>query len=320
MMAIEFDFDARTERAVPAAEARPAWGESKYVWFDLDAASDHDGAGALLRGLGLDAQDVASALDGGSERVASYRPLPGGLQLVVAAPEAGPSTVSTSAVAMVLGEGFCATVRRGPVGFLADVWRGCPDDFRRFAQSPGFLLYEFWDHLVAAYRRAADSVSDRARRALDQAFVASDEIFATVAQLTRDLLTLRRAMVGAREVLGQLTTRRSAVVPASTLPFLRPLVGSLDRLVADLAVDREILVETLNLYIGLVGHRTNRVINRLTVVSSVFLPLTFLCGVYGMNFHYLPELEWRYGYPLFWILSSLIVTVSLAVMKWRRWW
>jgi magnesium transporter len=320
MMALEFDFEARTERALPAAEARPERGAAKYVWFDLDAAADPDGAGAVLRVLGLDGPDVASALDVGPDRGASYRSLPSGLQLAVAVPDARPGPLGTSSVALVLGEGFCATVRRGPVGFLADIWRGCPDDFRRFAQSPGFLLFEFWDHLVAAYRKATDDVSDRVQRAQDKAFASGDEIFGTVAALSRDLLTLRRALVGAREVLGELVTRRSAVVPASTQPFLQPLVGSLDRLVADLAVDREILAEALNLYIGLVGHRTNRVVNRLTVISFVFLPLSFLCGVYGMNFKNIPELQWPYGYALFWAFAVLTVSASLSWMKWRGWW
>jgi magnesium transporter len=94
----------------------------------------------------------------------------------------------------------------------------------------------------------------------------------------------------------------------------------LDRLGSDLAVEREILAETLNLYMGLVSHRTNKVLNRLTVVSLVFLPLTFLCGVYGMNFEVIPELKWRLGYPFFWALALLVATTTLAYMKRRGWW
>ncbi len=127
-------------------------------------------------------------------------------------------------------------------------------------------------------------------------------------------------MVAAREVLSELATRRSPVVPASTLPSLQQLAGALDRLVSDLAVEREILAEALNLYIGLVGHRTNQVVNRLTILSFVFLPLTFLCGVYGMNFKNLPELEWDYGYYLFWVVAALIVGASLSYMRRRGWW
>jgi magnesium transporter len=66
---------------------------------------------------------------------------------------------------------------------------------------------------------------------------------------------------------------------------------------------------------SMVGHRTNKVMNRLTVVSVVFLPLTFLCGVYGMNFEVLPELKWQHGYALFWLTATVIVVGLLIVMR-----
>ena len=65
-------------------------------------------------------------------------------------------------------------------------------------------------------------------------------------------------------------------------------------------VDRDILSEALNLHMSMVSHRTNEVMKKLTVVSVVFLPLTFLVGVYGMNFEIFPELKWRFGYVYFW--------------------
>ena len=86
----------------------------------------------------------------------------------------------------------------------------------------------------------------------------------------------------------------------------------------DLLVDRDILTDSLNLYMSLVSHRTNEVMKRLTVVSVVFLPLTFLCGVYGMNFDVLPELRWHFGYAYFWTLVVMVVVGLFLVMKRAR--
>ena len=86
----------------------------------------------------------------------------------------------------------------------------------------------------------------------------------------------------------------------------------------DLLVDRDILTDSLNLYMSLVSHRTNEVMKRLTVVSVVFLPLTFLCGVYGMNFDVLPELRWHFGYAYFWTLVVTVVVGLFLVMKRAR--
>jgi magnesium transporter len=111
----------------------------------------------------------------------------------------------------------------------------------------------------------------------------------------------------ARAVLADLATRRSLHVSEPTQPYLVNMVSSLERVLQDVLVGRDILSDSLNLYMSMLSHRTNQVMKRLTVVSVIFLPLTFLCGVYGMNFEYLPELGWRFGYPAFWVLAALIV-------------
>jgi magnesium transporter len=86
----------------------------------------------------------------------------------------------------------------------------------------------------------------------------------------------------------------------------------------DLLVDRDILSESVNLYMSLVGHRTNAVMKRLTVVSVVFMPLTFLVGIYGMNFEFMPELKWPLGYLFFWMLAALLVMAILWLLKRTR--
>lgn len=83
--------------------------------------------------------------------------------------------------------------------------------------------------------------------------------------------------------------------------------------------EREILAGALNLYLSMVSHRTNRIVNRLTLLSAIFLPLTFLCGVYGMNFRILPEIEWQYGYLFFWVLVAVITGSLLLALKIKRW-
>jgi magnesium transporter len=93
------------------------------------------------------------------------------------------------------------------------------------------------------------------------------------------------------------------------------MVGTIERVLQDLLVDRDILSESLNLYMSMVGWRTNRVMNRLTVVSVIFLPLTFLCGVYGMNFEIMPELKWERGYSFFWTIAIAMAAGLVFYMR-----
>jgi magnesium transporter len=145
-----------------------------------------------------------------------------------------------------------------------------------------------------------------------------DSVFAQISALGADLLHFRKILLPARSVLSDLSTRKSLFISEATQSFLANMVGTVEHVLQDLLVDREILSESLNLYMSLVSHRTNLVMKKLTVVSVVFLPLTFLVGVYGMNFDVLPELRWRYGYALFWAAVVSIVALLALLMKKAR--
>jgi len=114
-------------------------------------------------------------------------------------------------------------------------------------------------------------------------------------------------------VLEELVSRKTALISDSTLDFFGTMIGTLDRLLADIDSNREILESAVNLSLTFTAHRTNLTMNRLAVVSTIFLPLTFLCGVYGMNFEVLPEVRWAHGYTYFWVLSA-IITIGLVVL------
>ena len=317
--AVEFDFEARQERPIPLEDASRACAEGRFCWIDLDADADRDEARDALLGLGVDAAAVGRALAGFDDGRHDF--LDDVVHVTVSAAELSGGALVTSPVDLVIGRSFLVSLHRGDPEFLEQVRRSYRLDFQSFARSPGFLLYEFWDHLIASYKAATRGLCDRVRGLQHGIFGATgDAIFARVAAVSDDLLSLRRVVLAAREVLSELCNRRSTAVAETTRPFLEKMVGTLERVVADLTVERETVAEALNLYLAVVSYKTNQVVNRLTVVSLVFLPLTFLCGVYGMNFKYLPEVEWRHGYILFWVSAAAVAAVTLGVMKRQGWW
>ena len=143
-------------------------------------------------------------------------------------------------------------------------------------------------------------------------------MFAEANELTADLLHLRKVVLPARTVLSDLSSKKSPFVSEATQPFLANMVGTIERVLQDVLVDRDILAGSLNNYMSMVSYKTNQVMNRLTVVSVIFLPLTFLCGVYGMNFAVLPETKWEHGYAYFWGLVGLITIGLLWFMRRNR--
>ena len=140
-------------------------------------------------------------------------------------------------------------------------------------------------------------------------------MLAIASELGSDLLHLRKVVLPARAVLTELSTRKSPFVSEATQPFLGNMVGTIERVLQDVLVDRDILNGALNNYMSMVAHQTNQVMGKLTIVSFIFLPLTFLCGIWGMNFDAMPELHLKYGYLIFWGSVVGIVVGLVAFMR-----
>ncbi len=313
--AIEFDFTTKVERSVDLDTAYKGVEDGRFVWFDLDLEVEDTPTREILCKLKVDADVIEDVM--GYEVDTRYDLHEHCLHLVLTSCKVGGSGgLELHPTEVVIGERYLITLRRGKVTFIDMVRKHYRADFMRFAKSPSFLLYELWDHLVDAYQAVAHTFEDRVEQM--QALLmgkVDDTIFAKVSELQADLLHFRKVLLPARSVLTELSTRKTIFVSEATQPFLANFVGTIERVLADVMVDREILSESLNLYMSVVGHRTNRVMNKLTVVSVIFLPLTFLCGVYGMNFEVLPETKWQFGYLFFWGIAAGIVATLLYIMR-----
>lgn len=314
---VEFDFENRRERTIPIEEAGLAFDKGLSCWIDVDV-TDPETAKRALRLLDINDLAIEEALS--HPRGGRYDVYDKCLHVALTAPHFAGGRLSVSHVDLITGERLIVTLHRGRVEFLEQVRQGYQHFFATFAESLGFLLFEVWDRSIDSHRKGLLRLEDEVEQ-IQNCILGDldDSIFQRVADVTQDLLTLRKNVLADRAVLQELALRRSKFVNPSTQPYLSNMVGTLERLGSDLSTEREILAETLNLYLGIVTHRTHRIVNRLTVLSAIFLPLTFLCGVYGMNFRVLPELEWEYGYLFFWALVFLITGGLLAFLKIKRW-
>jgi magnesium transporter len=315
---VEFEFEPKRERPLDPSQLASALEEGRFVWIDVEI-TDPSQAEQILAALALlNHEIIQDALFAEpATRHARYDEFS---HVVVAGCRPGPGGFELERVDIVIAERFLATIHRGQALFLSGMRRDYRLDFLRFARSPSFLVYELWDHLIENYLDLQQRMEERVEGLQNELRGprVDDRVFTRISELGADLLRLRKVLLPARAVLADLSTRRTLFLSARTQTLLGNLHSTLEHVLQDLLVDRDILSESLNLYMSLVGHRTNEVMKRLTVVSVVFLPLTFLCGVYGMNFESLPELHWSYGYAYFWALVGAIVVSLLGLMRRSR--
>ncbi len=312
-----FDFGNKVEKSIPFAEIGAAIERGEFVWLDVDFADAARAKRVLSELAFFDEEIIEDALT--REPATQHARYDDYLHVVVSGCRLQGKNFELERVDCVLGEKWLVTIHKGPVAFMQALKKDYRNDFLRFARSPSFMVYEIWDHLIDNYLSVQKRFEDRVE-ALQQQLMGKvdDTVFATVSELGADLLHFRKVVLPARSVLTDLSTRKSQFISEATQPFLANMVGTLERVLQDLLVDRDILSNSLNLYMSMVGHRTNEVMRKLTVVSVIFLPLTFLCGVYGMNFEVLPELRWRWGYGAFWVAAAVIVVGIVAVSRRAR--
>jgi magnesium transporter len=312
---VAFDFAEKRDRSIELSEIARARAAGEFVWLDLDA-TDVDEARACLTALGVEPDIIGSALEDGPTTLQTR--YPSFLHLALSGCRVHGDHVAPERLDVVISEGQLVTIHRGPVAFLERVRRDYRADFLSFARSPSFLLYEICDHLIDNYLDVQTGLQDRVEELQQELRSGAVEelVFASISQLGEDLLHFRKILLPARAILTDLSTRRSVFVSEASQPYLGSMVNRLEHVLQDLLVDRDILSESVNLYVSQVSHRTNEVMRRLTVVSIVFLPLSFLVGVYGMNFENQPEIHWKHGYEYFWGVV-LVVSVGLVLVMRR---
>lgn len=323
IFAVEFDFANKVERRFELADDEKlepvleSVRAGKFCWVDFDAEHVEQSLPFLER-LGLDPLILAD--------IKQDRPVPyfvdieDALFFTLLDGEWNDGSLRHRPVAVFFATTFLVTVHREASSVIASMKRSYSRNFRRIALSPGFLLFELADHLCEEYTEIVCQIAEDTEEIEDGLFNQADETkFARVSDLIRGIVEFYKVVVFAREVIHDLANARSPYIPETTQPFLEKKATLLDRLSADITAEREVLSEAVNLYLGIVTHGTNRFLARLTALGTLFLPLSFLAGVYGMNFDYLPELKWKYGYPTFWAVVLTFTISVLTLMKKKGW-
>lgn len=179
-----------------------------------------------------------------------------------------------------------------------------------------FLAYALIDAVVDGYLPVLDRIADILEELEERAIGHPEpETLARIHSARRLLLLLERVQRQQRNALIDLARDEHCAFGEPVRPYLRDVQDHAIHVLDSIETFREMTVGLMDIYLSSVSNRTNDVMKTLTIMASVFIPLTFVAGVYGMNFHYMPELGWRWGYPAAW---TLMLVIGLALVGWFR--
>lgn len=226
----------------------------------------------------------------------------------------------TVEIDLVWNDQWLLTHRCGPVAVVDAVAAELGRNAQPLQRGPAFVAHALLDRLVDSYLPVVDDWDDEVD-AIESAVVndPTPRVLQQIFSMKRALQQLRRSGLHQREVLYRLSRGEFKQVNADALPFYRDIYDHFLR-VTDLGDGyRELLSSSLDAYLSVVSNRMNEVMKVLTLVSTVLLPMTFVAGVYGMNFDHMPELHWKYGYLYAWALMLSIGGGMIWWFKSRKW-
>jgi magnesium transporter len=200
------------------------------------------------------------------------------------------------------------------------VWELLERDERLTQRGADFLAHAILDRLVDEYLPLLDQMDDEIDRLEDRVLAQPKPVLLEqILSLKHSISTLRRIVAPQREVMNRLSRDDLPQIAPQNRIYFRDIYDHLVRL-HDLSESvRDVIIGALDTYLSVTSNRLNEVMKALTIVSTIFLPLSFLAGVYGMNFDYFPELHWRYGYYMAWGLFMAIVGGMLWYFRRRGW-
>ena len=228
-----------------------------------------------------------------------------------------PEAIAFARMIMVVGGDFIITYHQRPLDVVEEVKGSCVDSFRLAGKTPGFITFLFLQHCLYDYAHvnlANDNFLD-----LLQAHDGAARSEQGIAVAGQNILTLKKLAASLHIVLMLLGTKRNRFISDDSRNTFREMLGTAQSVRAAVDSSRDMLDGILHDIQAAAANRTSQIMNVLTVVSAIMLPLTLLAGIYGMNFENMPELKWSWGY---FAVLGVMATIGLGLVTifWRLGW
>ena len=203
------------------------------------------------------------------------------------------------------------------------------DDIRSRIQNEGahartagadFLLYLLLDAIVEGYFDVLETLSDKIDALEERVMTdASQEQLHDIRNIKKTLLAMNRHIWPIRDVASLMGKESTELIRSSTEPYIRDIYNHIVQVIDSTETCRELLSGLTDLHISSTSYKLNEIMKVLTIISTIFIPLTFLAGVYGMNFRYMPELGYRWGYGAVWVIMLVIAGLMVYYFKKKKW-
>jgi magnesium transporter len=228
--------------------------------------------------------------------------------------------LASQAVGLFIGANYIVSVHEGEISTIDETIKRWQAHTADFGHDAGALLYALLDAIVDDYFPVIDQLAERVEDMEEQIFERfKDDALQEVFSLKRDLLGVRRVVAPERDVLNVLIRREVPIFERNTILYLQDVYDHIVRITDSIDTYRDLLSSALDAFLSVQSNRLNQIVKVLTIASIVLMSDALVAGIYGMNFEFMPELHWLYGYPYALGLMVVIAAGLILFFRWRKW-
>ncbi|MBN2374175.1 magnesium/cobalt transporter CorA [bacterium] len=229
--------------------------------------------------------------------------------------------IRTEQVSLILGPNFVISFQEEE----GDVFNPVRERIKNYKgkirkMGADYLAYALLDAIIDNYFVILEKFDEKIEIIEDELLDnPSPKTLQIIHNLKRETIFLRKSVWPLREVIASLERRESKLIKETTVPYLRDLYDHTIRVIEGVETVRDLISGVLDIYLSSVSNKMNNVMKVLTIIATIFIPLTFIAGIYGMNFRFMPELEWRWSYPSVWVLMIAVFVSMLLYFRRKGW-
>jgi magnesium transporter len=223
-------------------------------------------------------------------------------------------------ISMVIGHNFLISFQED----IGDVFDPVRDRIRKDGRirkfGPDYLAYALIDGIVDNYFSVMEKLEERVED-LEEELVTnpSQDSLQKISHLKKDMIFLRKSVWPLREMINNLERSESTIIQESTRIYLRDVYNHTIQVIDTLETFRDMVSGMIDIYLSGLSYKMNEIMKVLTLIATIFIPLTFVVGLYGMNFKNMPEIEWEYGYYSVLVVLAIMVIVMLSYFRKKKW-
>jgi len=230
--------------------------------------------------------------------------------------------LNTEQLSLFLGRNYVLTIQEGrPGDCLENVRERLRKGYAALRENGAdYLTYAILDSVIDSYFPVVEAFGDQLSDLDDRLSDSGMQVpLSEIHRLRSELLLMRRSVWPHREAINQLLRETHQLIKPETRIYLRDCYDHVLQIIDVVETYREVCSDLRDFYMSLASHRANEIMKVLTIISTIFIPLSFIAGIYGMNFRYMPELEWKYGY-VYALAVMGVFAMGLITYVFRRGW